>query len=253
MPKVGVCIPHGGLVDPLLYRHILQLQEKLGEGYSFVYTEVEMASLAKARNMMVEASLEHGCDYILFVDDDVILPDNADLLFSYDADIVSGLYIARQPPHTPQVYIKASNPEHGGKYWPYVSYPRNELFECDAVGAGCLLVKAAVFRKLRERWEDMRVNALEAAVKLNGSDTDLKAVAHLGAQLSPWFEFLDARGEDFYFCERAREAGYRILADSRVKCQHAGRILLTEDHFLDAQERGFVSLSPEAMADLEGR
>jgi len=114
--KVAVAVPHGGAVHPQLYRAIFNMQNELGSGYEFSYCEVDMASVAKARNMMVEACLTGGVDYIHFVDDDVLVPPNVHWLYQHNADIVSGLYMTRQSPHTPQMYTKATEAENAGKY-----------------------------------------------------------------------------------------------------------------------------------------
>ena len=239
--KVCVCIPHGGAVHPELYRGLFQMQNALGpKGYQFAYTEVDMASIAKARNMSVQACVDGNFDYVHFLDDDVILPENVAQLYDTDADVISGLYFARQWPHTPQMYTKADaekHPEQAGKYWPVLEYNPG-IMEVDAAGAGCLLIKVSVLRRMREVWEKKLV---EVADFVSEHRNDMPGYfAAMGMKLSPWFEFTDERGEDFYFCERAREAGYRVLVDTNVKCGHLTWLKLTEEHYKELFNRGVI-------------
>lgn len=61
----------------------------------------------------------------------------------------------------------------------------------EAVGTGFLLVNIEVFNKLPK----------------------------------PWFFFKDDTGEDYWFCERAKEAGYSIYIDPTVSVKHIGDFL----------------------------
>ena len=238
MINVAVAVPHGGMVHPKLYRSIFAMQQALEGTHSFTYCEVDMASVAKSRCMMVEACLVAGnIDFIHFVDDDIVLPDNAHLLYEHDADIMSGLYMTRQSPHTPQMYRQATEDEYKGKYWPIMDWPVDWVGEVDATGAGCLLVKTGVFRTLHKLWDDKR---RACADQLADQGDSVKYFANVGMRLSPWFEFLDVLGEDFYFCERAREAGFRVLVDTRVSCEHLSLIPVSEAHFKDARDRGLI-------------
>jgi hypothetical protein len=57
----------------------------------------------------------------------------------------------------------------------------------------------------------------------------------------PWFKWeLDVanpsgKSEDFYFCEKAREAGLKIWADTSLRCGHVVTSILTENGFESTQ------------------
>jgi hypothetical protein len=152
-----------------------------------------------ARNRGVELALEGGFRHVFFVDDDVIMPPEACLrLLENNLPIVSGLYYRRNVPIAP-VAIRLSVDEKGQQVSTWVTeFQDGALFECDLVGAGCLLINTDVFRKMP----------------------------------APWFEWLCDRkdlpkgeqfSEDFSFCRKAKRThGYKIVVDTRVKCQHAG-------------------------------
>jgi GT2 family glycosyltransferase len=67
------------------------------------------------------------------------------------------------------------------------------------VGFGCCLIKASVFRNLAP----------------------------------PWFVYDVGKnkGEDIYFCEKARDAGYEIWVDPSVRPRHLGVSEVGIEHF----------------------
>jgi hypothetical protein len=160
-----------------------------------------------ARNSACRSTLENGFTWLFFLDDDVIPPpDVIPRLISHGKDIVSGVYYRRNEPIVPcmQRLNKDGNPEWVTSFgWP-------GLIEVDHVGAGCLLIHRRVLEKLQKPGNNR-----------------------------PWFEWLcdhedlpkmQKTSEDFTFCRRAREAGYKINVDTAVHCVHAGngRAVLTQ-------------------------
>jgi len=78
-------------------------------------------------------------------------------------------------------------------------YEKDSLIEVDATGTGCLMFDTRIFRELQP----------------------------------PWFKFTltaDGRpiGEDFGFCSRLREEGYKIFVDTSVKCGHLSTLEITD-------------------------
>jgi len=65
-----------------------------------------------------------------------------------------------------------------------------DLFKCHAVGTGCLLIKMDVFKQMDR----------------------------------PYF-FIENKGEDIYFCEKAQMNGYTIWCDPTVSIKHIGEYL----------------------------
>ncbi|MEM3097458.1 MAG: hypothetical protein QXU32_01895 [Nitrososphaerales archaeon] len=143
-----------------------------------------------ARNVAVEYVIKGGFTWLFFLDDDVIAPpDTVERLISHNKDIISGLYYRRIEPIEP-VMCK----ENAGRI---TKFNPGEVLEVDMVGAGCLLIHRRVFERIPK----------------------------------PWFEWLLDRddipenqraSEDFAFCRKARQHGFRIYVDTSIQCHHAG-------------------------------
>ena len=137
--------------------------------------------------------------HCLWLDDDMVFsPDTALVLASEmaDYDMMSAVYFARHKP-LPVVYVRGEA-EHDDpyKHYPLMRVP-SRVFECDAVGFGCLLMRTDVLNKVPE----------------------------------PWFT-IDARGgEDIVFCKHARDAGLTIGCAGHLLCGHIAqpKIITFED------------------------
>jgi len=199
--------------------------------HDFVYIEVDSMIIGKARNMMVETAIPQNVDVVMMIDDDVLVPLNAGELIAQalSLDIVTGVYYNRRMPYTPQIYELAKEPEYEGTglYWPIIDVPK-EISEVDACGFGCIAIKMNVFKEL-QRIHEARFK--DAARDIREADPSLEMIARLVENMSPWFEFLNRKGEDMYFCERAREAGFHIWVDPSVQCEHISMIPITWEHF----------------------
>jgi hypothetical protein len=144
-----------------------------------------------ARNSIVKIALEKGFTHLLFLDTDMTFPpDTIKKLLSHNKDIVSGLYFERYAPYRPM--LRKRMPDGDG--YSLVDYTQGGLVECDALGAGCLLIKTEVFEKIGKPWFEYRLT--QKGIK----ETFLS--------------------EDIVFCERAREAGFEIHCDTSIRCGH---------------------------------
>lgn len=156
-----------------------------------------------ARNMACEAILQRGCEYLFFLDSDVVPPPDAVLrLIRRNKPLISGMYCRRSPPHAVPVMMR----DH---QWitelpdPIVGDP---VIEVDLVGAGCMLIHRTVLERLQpqrnrpgKRWFDWT--------------SDLNGHVPPGHALS----------EDFSFCRRVRqELGIPVLVDTSIRCWHVG-------------------------------
>ena len=125
------------------YDYFNMLDKPVGTGIAFIHGQ----SPARGRNMIIEQALEHNFTHVLFVDDDVVFkPEALITLLGHNKDIVSGLYVMRNFPHTPIIFDEAL--EDGRCFTHYLSDNESGLVPIVASGAGFLLIKTDVFRQM---------------------------------------------------------------------------------------------------------
>lgn len=237
MANVAICTPHGGKVLPEYYRHVLTMQNN-SLGHTFFHMEVDLMIIGKARNILVTETLSRTeAEVLWFLDNDVMIPPHAGVIIdqALKYGIVSGLYFNRHTPYTPQAYMLSTHPDERGLYEPLMKYPEKGIMMVDAVGAGCLAVSRKIIEEMGTA-HAVRLKHAEGLLehKLRNDGKARKEYEWLMTYvrtLSPWFEFLDQKGEDFYFCERARELGHPIFLNVEVKCIHLGTLGFGEGHF----------------------
>lgn len=144
-----------------------------------------------ARERLAEDAIEKGVDYLLWLDADQTFP--ADLLYrllKHNLPFVGCNYRQRIPSET----ISTASKWVDGKL--IRLEPKAEGIEqVDAMGFGACLIRSDVFTALPR----------------------------------PWFK-MDAAGEDAYFCQQAKIAGFLPCVDHALSRQ-VGHIAETELHF----------------------
>jgi hypothetical protein len=229
--------------------------------HQFVHAEIDMMIIGKARNMLVQAGYSqpgYRPDVFWFIDQDVFVPAHAGILIdqALELGIVSGLYFSRRLPYTPQLYRRATEENLKGMYWPLMEYPDNGLAVVDAVGGGCLAVRRDVIERMQSHFNErllLATSMVEKAVSPDPTTADqFQWLMTYLRSLSPWFEFLDRKGEDLYFCERARNAGYVVWANTGVKCSHLGDVEVHEGHFLFMKANNLLKVVPVGEPGAEG-
>ena len=168
--------------------------------------------VATARNRIAQMAVDRNADYVLMVDNDVVLPKNALTLLLEDAkDVCLGYYPHRGADnrYNGNTCICKLYDADGNAYYHYPlesEYTAEEMKEfiergdkkiqVHGGGMGCALIKTDVFRNVSYPWYD-------------------------------WVNYGDAnRGmlsEDLYFCQLCQNSKYRIYADVRVGCGHLFR------------------------------
>ena len=222
-PFLTICVPHTGEVSIEWAFAVMHLRQPPRTMWSLT----SGAPWDVSRSQMVQKALESGSEWVMMLDSDVIPPPDAiEKLLSWNLPIVSGLYYRRYPraevqpgqEFHPSMWklipadIKIKCPTCGiehqrgeGKYTPIVNFPDGALIETDVVGMGCCLIHRRVFEKIREKFP-------------RPHDPEFK--------IYPWFEWLQGWfegqcSEDFVFCEKAKDCGFKIFVDSSTKCGHA--------------------------------
>ena len=158
-----------------------------------------------ARNKITQYVLQHEeYDYVFWIDSDMTF--DSDLLIRLMEDMdgrlaVTGLCFGRRPPFKPCIYNKLEVQQNGNVVLPiaenWFDYPRDQIFEVEACGFACVLMKREV----------------------------LEAMGIYGVPFYP----VGGMGEDLTFCWRANKLGIKFYCDSRLKIGHIMRVQVDEN------------------------
>ena len=204
--KILIAVPTYETIYPDTFKSLWDLDK---DGHEVLFESVRGYDVATARNKIASMALDLETDYVLMVDNDVVLPKDAlKMLLEGAEDVNLGFYAHRG----------ADNLYHGrtcicrlydGDGNAYYHYPleseytaeemrgmaaaRETKIEVHGGGMGCALIRTDVFRRTEYPWFD-------------------------------WVNYGNAnRGmlsEDLYFCSLCRANGIRIHSDVRVGCGH---------------------------------
>lgn len=189
--------PMYGDVSPRLLEDWMRWAFHLGRRmpeFEFSTSIVTKKEQFRARNAIADAALQQNCDWVLMIDDDMIInhlvtsdpTDDYDFLrklIAHDKDICGVLYYQRHGECAPVLmrkmtekgyrFLRDDEVEHG-------------LQRVDVAGGGCLLIKARVFDRLRH----------------------------------PYFEPEFRFGTDIQLCRQAAEKGFEVWADTSIELGH---------------------------------
>lgn len=184
-------IPTAKYIESETFKSIYDLI--IPEGYKVDFQYFYGYNIDQVRNLIAHWA-EHY-DYLFSVDSDIVFePDTLVKMLGHNKDMVTGLYIQRKPgEHILELY------RAGQGNIPYEDIYGQGLVEVDGCGFGCVLVKSEVIR----------------------------AIGYPQFVYKSALNHNDTISEDVYFCQRAREKGFRIYADTSILCKHIG-----STHFL---------------------
>ena len=163
--------------------------------------------VSRARNLLVQDFLETDCTDLLFIDSDInFVPEDIYRLMAWGSDpkkgIVAGVPRVRE---TKATYIMA------------LDHDENNALTMDAMGLVRAKRVATAFMLVRR---DVFETLVEAHPEWNYYDP------RTDRTLSAVFDFKVTEegymGEDFLFCDRAREHGYEVWVDPTIKLGHMG-------------------------------
>jgi hypothetical protein len=163
--------------------------------YKFFTMNTGRLMIQYARELICDQAIETGMDYVLFIDDDMMVPpDLFQHLCQIDADVVAPLCTTRNYPYEPVVYdlflvpAKEEDRSYGLRNKPKFDIPRNEILLVDAVGFGVVLLKVETIKKMKK----------------------------------PWFFVNQSVGEDILFCVNGRNQvpGFSVKVNTGVNVGH---------------------------------
>lgn len=181
--KVLVGMPTMGSMEIEAVKCLMQLEH---DGSVDIISE---SLVYDARDKIAMDALAAGVDYVMWLDSDITYPANIiHKLMGCNKDMVTGIYHKRTAPYTPCVYKLVED-----KLQPYLDYPEDKLFNVEAAGFGCMLMKVKVIKAVYDKYGGC------------------------------FFPVNGVGGEDLSFIRRAKECGIEVWCDSSVRCGHIGR------------------------------
>lgn len=204
--KILIAVPTFESIYPDTFQSIYELDPN---GHELMFRFVRGYDCATARNKIAQTALDLEADYVLMVDNDVVLPQDTLVNLTDDLkDVCLGYYAHRD---TDNIYrgrtcvCKLYDPE-GTKYYNYPlesEYSAQELndlhdngtykLQIHGGGMGCAFIKTDLFRSLNYPWYDW----------VNYGDSNRGMLS-----------------EDLFFCELCRKSNIPIYTDTRVGCGH---------------------------------
>lgn len=146
------------------------------------------------RNTILEEAIKQDFTHVLFIDDDMIFPDDAAIkMLEHDVDICTGVAFQRGEPHAPCMFLASPDKE----VYP-VPYIKQGLMEIDACGGYFLLINIESIKNME-------------APYFKWGDFDLGYCTKYGGV-----------GEDIYFGLKAKISGARVWVDSDIDITHIG-------------------------------
>src|SRR5580658_11370591 len=113
-------------------------------------------SIDRMRNQTAKLALEGECDYLMFVDDDVVIPSNAfDRLLACEADIAAGWTIIRGYPFQNMHFRHPSDNPSALENVPHSvmdELEKGAILPVDAVGFSCVLINCNLLKRVPPPW-----------------------------------------------------------------------------------------------------
>lgn len=198
--NVYVCIPCMDTVDTQFAQRLLSLRIPAGNNWTYDFAGGSL--VYDARNQLAKRAAESDADRILWIDTDMIVPENLPDLLEDDKekDIVTGLYFTRRFPMRPVIYsdIYLERHEDGTARPVAVETCPEEMTRIAGAGFGCVSMKRDIMCRIIEKYP---------------------------LPFSPLTGF----GEDLSFFIRAQALNIETWCDPRISCGHAGRFVYDEN------------------------
>ena len=209
MRKILIAVPCMDQL-PAQFAHSLATLTSYGIEDTKISVWFNLGSLIyTSRDAIAKKALLDEADLIMWFDSDMVFnPDTLYRMLKHiddGHDFVTGIYYRRTPPFTPVAFKSMELNEDGqGFTWEEFDEIPDGLFEVGACGFGCVLMKTEIF---------------------------VAVFAKYGQMFTP----IANCGEDIAFCWRARQCGYKIIADPSISLGHVGHTIITKDFFNNYQ------------------
>lgn len=211
MRKILIAVPCMDML-PAQFAHSLATLTSYGIEDTQISVWFNLGSLIyTSRDQIAKKAFLDEADLIMWFDSDMVFnPDTLIRmlkLIDEGNDMVTGIYYRRTPPFSPVAFKTMDLNEDGTAFdWTEFDEIPDGLFEVGACGFGCVLMKTEIF---------------------------VAVFAKFGLMFTP----IANCGEDIAFCWRARQCGYKIIADPSISLGHVGYTIISKDFFKTYQSQ----------------
>ncbi len=205
--KLFVGMPIYGGVDPHFFCSVIRMVTDFKTN-TVVFPLVGDSLVSRARNTLTRKFLDSDCTHLLFIDSDLIFSsDQIRRIVSHNEDVVGGFY-PKKKQGDPELVCNALDQ----------SPPMDErrLTQLKYIGTGFLCVKREVFDRMIEAYgKDLWYT----------SDNDCATVEYDFWSVGT-YQYPDGTkrylSEDWYFCQRALDLGFKVYGDNGILLRHSG-------------------------------
>jgi hypothetical protein len=196
-----ILVPIGGAVDAGCDDGLRELERR---GYP-VRRVRGYSAIDAARNQMATDALAQGFSELMWIDSDVVFdPNDVERLRSHSLPFTCGIYPKKGPRQFACEFLPDTHSIRFGRH--------GELVEIRYCGFGFTHTRREVYEKTSQVMELPVCNR------------------RFGSLLVPYFapmvveepSGLWAISEDYAFCERARQSGFQVVADTTIRLWHVG-------------------------------
>jgi len=194
--NISIAVPTNRGIQPKMLESLLELLAVTEHQINIIVAE-EGYTIAENRNYCAIQALNAKSDFLLFVDDDMTFePGTLDKLVANNKDICGVAYHPRCGAdrlkwldETHHINLETNNDP---KY--------KDVFECHATGTGIVLIKCDILYKIPRPW--FMFDYFDDPDDPNAGQTK--------------------KGEDWWFCEKAKDHGFKTWTDPTIKVGHLG-------------------------------
>ncbi len=206
--KLFIGLPVYGAVEVNFWKCTMHLAAEYPVN-CMVYPACGDSLVSRARNHITSQFLKSDCTHLLMIDSDLTFSnEHIKRILSHGEDIVGGFY-PKKSEGAPQLVcnIKKDQPPMDDR----------RLLDLKYIGTGFICVARNVFEKMIEVY-GKEISYL--------SDNDRKTIEH---DLWPVgvYHYKDGQpsrflSEDWYFCQRAIDCGFKVWGDMGILLKHSG-------------------------------
>ena len=210
-PSIHIAMPcYDSVKITTMISMVKLVKELIQAGLTFELNTMKSPYIAYARNILTARFLKRDEDYLLFIDSDLEFePECVLKMLIPQKDVICTPYRAKtNEPNSIKYTVSIEDPKNVKIFGP-------GLVEINNGPAGMMLIKRTVFKKMIKDYpeKEIKVNTNEDTFP-----NDMKVYNFWDSNFKDgvW------KGEDIYFCDLARQSGFKVYANLDSTLIHHG-------------------------------